>query len=227
MRVAVLVQPAVNGKTVVLKADLFGTVSLVGMPAGLVILRDTRPARRWLRWLARHLARREASALGSLAGLAGTPRLMDFDRVLLVREWIAGKTMQQARPVHADYYRESLSLLRRIHRAGVTHNDLAKETNWLVTPEGSPALVDFQLAVVHRGRGRLFRMLAREDLRHLLKHKRSYRPDALSARQRHILSTPSPLSRAWIATGKPVYRFITRRLLGWADREGAGDRNLR
>ena len=216
-----------TGNTVVLKADLFGTVSLVEMPAGPVIVRDTRPARPWLRWLARHLARREASALGSLEGLAGTPQLMEFDRALVVREWIAGDTMPRARPVHADFYRESLTLLRRIHRAGVTHNDLAKETNWLVTPLGSPALVDFQLAVVHRGRGRLFRMLAREDLRHLLKHKRSYRPHALSARQQRILSTPSALARTWAATGKPVYRFITRRLLGWADREGAGDRHFR
>jgi hypothetical protein len=29
-----------------------------------------------------------------------------------------------------------------------------------------------------------------------------------------------------MSTGKPVYRFVTRRLLGWADREGAGDRHL-
>jgi hypothetical protein len=25
-------------------------------------------------------------------------------------------------------------------------------------------------------------------------------------------------------TGKPVYLFITRKILGWQDREGAGDR---
>jgi len=29
-----------------------------------------------------------------------------------------------------------------------------------------------------------------------------------------------------MATGKRAYLFITRRLLGWADREGAGDRQL-
>jgi hypothetical protein len=28
-------------------------------------------------------------------------------------------------------------------------------------------------------------------------------------------------------TVKPVYLFVTRRLLGWADREGAADRNAR
>jgi hypothetical protein len=75
-----------------------------------------------------------------------------------------------------------------------------------------------------RYRGRLFRMLAYDDLRHLLKHKRTYRPQDLTARERAILLRRSPLAAAWARTGKPVYRFVTRRLLGWSDREGAGDR---
>lgn len=219
-----VVPVAVKAEPLVLKSDLFGSISRRETEAGPVVSRDTRTARPWLGWLARRLARREARALARLGGLSGTPRLVNFDGVELVRTWIAGEPMHRARPADAAYYREALGLLRRIHRAGLTHNDLAKETNWLVTPSGSPALVDFQLAIAHRRRGRLFRSLAREDLRHLLKHKRSYRPTALTRRQLEILSTPAVLSRAWMATGKPVYRFVTRRLLGWADREGAGDR---
>lgn len=210
-----------------LKADLFGEVWRLARDAHVVTIRDTRGARTGLAWLARALARREARALQHLAGLPGTPRLLGFDGRILEREWIAGEPMQRAGPGASDYYREALALLRRLHRAGVTHNDLAKETNWLVTGEGRPALVDFQLAVVHGRRGRLFRTLAREDLRHLLKHKRTYRPEALTARQRQVLASPSAASRLWMATGKPAYRFVTRRLLGWADREGAGDRELR
>lgn len=209
-----------------LKADLFGTIGLERSAEGECVVRDTRSARPWLAWLAAALARREARALQQLAGLPGTPRLLGFDGGVLRRAWMAGSPMQQARPRDARYFREALGLLRRLHRAGVTHNDLAKETNWLVTPEGRPGLVDFQLAGVHRQRGRLFRMLAREDLRHLLKHKRTYRPASLTARQRHILATPSPASRLWSATGKRAYHFVTRHLLGWADREGAGDRQL-
>jgi len=195
-------------------------------PDGTSVLRDTRCARPWLGWVARSLARREARALRQLAGLEGTPRLLAFDGAALRREWIAGEPLQRARPVHASYYREALALLRRLHRAGVSHNDLAKESNWLVTPGGQPALVDFQLAVVHRRRTRLFRSLAREDLRHLLKHKRTYRPESLTTRQRQILAHPSPWSRAWMATGKKLYHVVTRRWLGWSDREGAGDRQL-
>lgn len=213
--------------TGLLKSDLFGTVRLVRLGERAVIRRDTRAARRACAWLARRLASRESRALAALDGLPGTPRLLAFDGAVLDREWIAGRPMQHARPGHHDYFRLALALLRRLHRAGVTHNDLAKEPNWLVTPDGRPAIVDFQLAVVHRSRGRLFRLLAREDLRHLLKHKRTYRPDRLSARQSAILATPACTSRLWRATGKPLYRFVTRRLLGWADREGATDRQLR
>jgi RIO-like serine/threonine protein kinase len=145
---------------------------------------------------------------------------------VLRRSWLDGEPMQAARPADPGYFREALRLLRRLHRRGVAHNDLAKEPNWLVTADGRPALVDFQLAVVSRVRGPLFRALAREDLRHLLKHKRNYCPARLTARQRRMLATPAPHARLWRATGKRLYLFITRRLLRWADREGAGDRQF-
>jgi serine/threonine protein kinase len=144
----------------------------------------------------------------------------------LRREWIEGRPMQLARPRNAEYFRAARALLARLHRRGVAHNDLAKEPNWLVTPTGMPALVDFQLALVSPRRGRVFRALAREDLRHLLKHKRSYCPERLTARERRILATPAAFSRVWMATAKPAYTFVTRRLFGWADREGAGDRRF-
>jgi RIO-like serine/threonine protein kinase len=122
--------------------------------------------------------------------------------------------------------------VRRLHAAGVIHNDLAKETNWLVTPDGRPALVDFQLAMTLRQgrtrkecrRGALARALGHDDIRHLLKHKRTYLPERLTARERRILATPSMINRVWMASGKNVYLFVTRRVFRWRDREGAGDR---
>lgn len=132
--------------------------------------------------------------------------------------------MQVARPTDPHYFREALRLTRRMHRAGIAHNDLAKEPNWLVLENGMPAIIDFQLAIVTQRRHRAFRLLAREDLRHLLKHKRTYCPEHLTARQRSILARKAWPARIWMASGKPAYLFVTRRLLGWSDREGAGDR---
>ena len=49
----------------------------------------------------------------------------------------------------------------------------------------------------------------------------------LTRRERRILENPSPGSRIYMGTVKPVYLFVTRRLLGWEDREGARDRGAR
>jgi len=205
-----------------LKADVFGTITR----EGAIVCRDTRRARPWAKWLARHLARREARALRALRGVHGVPSLIDFDGYSLRRSWMDGEPMHRAHPRDPAYFQAAFGLLRRLHHARVAHNDLAKEPNWLVTPGGEPALVDFQLALVSRRRSRLFRALARDDIRHLLKHKRTYCPQRLTAREKRILATPSVVSRIWRATGKKAYLFVTRRIFGWADREGAGDRRF-
>lgn len=212
-------------QTEILKSDTFGRVLLVSDEAdGRRIRRDLTGARPWARWLARLLAGREARALALLDEVPGTPALLRTGRWGLEREWLPGRPMHVARPTDARYFREAFRLLRRLHRAGIAHNDLAKEPNWLVDEDGLPAIVDFQLASASRRRGRVFRLLAREDLRHYLKHKRTYRPQALTARERRILDTPAWTSRLWMASGKKLYLVVTRRWLGWADREGAGDR---
>jgi len=171
---------------------------------------------------------REHRALTRLAlgkGVDGVPRALDYVPVRLTRSWIEGAPMHLARPRDAAYFRAAARLVRRLHAANVIHNDLAKETNWLVTPDGRPALVDFQLAMTLRPRrGALARALGHDDIRHLLKHKRSYLPEHLTAREQRILATPSLVNRAWMVSGKKIYLFITRRIFRWRDREGAGDR---
>lgn len=217
-------------RVTLLKADLFGTVEHIEagtqQDSAALVRRDTRRSRWWLRGLARWLAAREATALAAVGGIAAVPELRRWEKGVLDRTWLDGMAMQKAQPRDPAYFRAALGILRQLHRAGVAHNDLAKEPNWLVRSDGSPALVDFQLAWISKRRSRIFRMLAREDLRYLLKHKRTYCPQALSNRQKQILDTPLWLSRLWMASGKKVYMWLTRRVLGWEDREGAGDRNL-
>jgi predicted Ser/Thr protein kinase len=210
---------------VLLKSDVFGQVALLAGDAEPEVLRDLASARWWARAIARRLLAREARALAAADGIEGVPRLIAVERDRLRRSWIEGRPMHHARPRDPAYFRRARRLLRRLHRAGIVHNDLAKEPNWLVTPTLEPALVDFQLAWFAPRRGLLFRALAWEDLRHLLKHKRTYCPEELTQRERRILEHPGLPSRLWMSTGKPAYLFVTRRLLGWADREGAGDRS--
>ena len=176
------------------------------------------------RTIGRVLARREARALAAVAGIPGTPVVLRFDDMGLLRIWIEGTPLQAARPADPAFYRDAARVVRALHRRGVTHNDLQKPQNWLMTPDRRAAVIDFQLATVARRRGRLFRLRGYEDLRHLAKQKRRFAPHLMTARERALVDRRSLPSRLWKTLYKPVYNFITRRLMNWSDGEGAGHR---
>lgn len=214
-----------------LKADFFSRSDVGSYRKGdrriEAVRRDIGYARWWTRPLATYLAGRERRALRRLAGVADTPDILFENRRYIVRSWIAGAPMEIAQPRDPAWYSAARLLLIRLHRQNIAHNDLAKQQNWLITEDGRPALIDFQLATVARRRTRWFRTLAREDLRHLLKHKRMYCPDALTAAEKTMLATPSVISRVWRRTWKPAYNFVTRRIFRWSDGEGQGEMSQR
>jgi hypothetical protein len=217
----------------VLKHDVFSTIERgrFASQAGEVdaVLRRLDSVPWWSRGLAVVLFRRERRALAAAGKLGIAPPLLFAGRRALVRGWIEGVPLHIAKP-HGDaaYFRSAKAALRLLHRAGISHNDLAKEQNWLYCG-GRAYLTDFQLASCFGRRFRrnpLFRIARYEDLRHLLKHKRRYAPEALTAAERRVLARKSLLTRVWMATGKKVYYAITRGL-NVTDREGRGLRFTR
>jgi hypothetical protein len=177
----------------------------------------------WTRPIARFFARNEIRALERLGDSGVGPVLLARGEGFLVRSWVEALPLHLAAPKGDDeFFRNAKRLLRTMRHAGVVHNDLAKQQNWLRDMEGKPRVTDFQLAAVSKKRGRIFRVAAREDLRHLLKHKRMYCPQSLTATEKRMLSEKSLPARIWMATGKRVYNFVTRKLLGYMDREGSG-----
>jgi hypothetical protein len=218
---------------VVLKRDVFSTIERGHFRTEHsevdAVLRRLDGVPWWSRPLAYLLFARERRALAVAGELGIAPPLLFAGRHLLVRSWIDGVPLHIAKP-HGDasYFRSAKAALRTLHRAGITHNDLAKEQNWLYTA-GRASLTDFQLASRFGRRGRrglLFRVARYEDLRHLLKHKRRYAPAALTAAELRVLARKSLLTRVWMATGKKLYYAITRGL-NVTDREGRGLRFTR
>ncbi|UXI70633.1 serine/threonine protein kinase [Tahibacter amnicola] len=203
-----------------LKSDTFGHIERVRRGDQVFVRRDTRSAHWLLRPAARWAARHEARGLERLQGLADVPQLLRWDGEVLERSWMAGAPMQVAAPQDPAWFRQAHRLLKSLRGRGLAHNDLAKEPNWLVTPDNRPAVLDFQICWISRRRGAWFRMLAREDLRHLLKHKRTYCPQALTPVERRLLARRSWLARTWKATGKRVYKYIARRWFGYWDDDG-------
>jgi predicted Ser/Thr protein kinase len=214
---------------VLLKRDVFSTVERgrFRKETGEVdaVLRRLDSVPWWSYIPARHLFARERRALALANNLHVGPELLWAGRQALVRGFINGVALHLAKPHGVDaYFRSAKVALRKLHRAGICHNDLAKEQNWLRGSDGRAYLTDFQLAHCFKTRGRLFRIAAYEDLRHLLKHKRSYAPEALTPKERKILARKSLVASIWLATGKKVYRAITRGLFNFTDREGGGRR---
>jgi RIO-like serine/threonine protein kinase len=200
----------------VLKRGRLGTLSRIsghGVDGTITRLfeRDTRSALFGLRAVARRLAAREARILTSLAGVPGVPRLAGWDGRCLRRSWLEGAPLQPAQPLHRAYFREALRLLRRLHSAGITHNDLARSASWLLTEKVRPALPDFRHARQTRYRGKRFRALAYADLRDLLELKRQHWWHGLTARERALLARQGPwLEQLWLRLVRPAARTLRR-----------------
>jgi len=197
-----------------LKHDVLGRVELVRDARGLCVRRVAEgrlfPG---AGWLARRLLARERRALAVLAGLDGVARLVEARpaAAVLERSYLEGVPLCLAESLPRDFFERLEELVRALHARGVCHNDLHKEGNVLVGADGRPALVDFQLASLHPRRGRRFAARAREDLRHVWKHRSFYlaalgEPDPLAGR----VPRRGLVAGAWRRLGKPVYRALTR-----------------
>ena len=213
-----------------LKSDALGRIERVETAAGPAVRRVACGGRLpGSGRLARALLARERRALAALEGLDGVPRALpaarpDGDRGVLLRTWIEGRALHEATRLPLDYFERLTELAEALHARGVCHNDLHKEQNVLVRADGRPALIDFQLASVHRRRGRLFASRCADDLRHVRKLHRRYLRQGDKQRARREgrdfeLPRRSLFARLWRRTGKPVYLLVTRRLLGTRDGE--------
>jgi hypothetical protein len=162
-----------------LKADALGRVERVVTADGSVRVRRVACGGRipGSGLVARALLARERRALAALEGLAGVPRALGGRAGVLERTWIEGAPLSAAEELPADFFDRLDELVRALHARGVCHNDLHKEQNVLVAAGGWPALLDFQLASVHRRGSRVFVSRARDDLRHVEKHRRRYTRD--------------------------------------------------
>lgn len=234
-----------------LKRDTFGCVELVcvdgasGQPAARLVRRVVT-ARIGVGWAAGLLARREARALERLreSGVRGVAAAPELDEELLtearsletaagirpdprrvhLRPFAEGEPLHRAEALPLDFFDLLERRVEELHAAGVCHNDLHKEQNVVVGPDGAPVLIDFQLATLHpRRRGRWFEARCRDDLRHVQKHRRRYTRDGRGPEELRVAESARMRRRGiallWMRTVKPVYRFVTRRILRTRDGE--------
>ena len=129
-------------------------------------------------WFHRRMLRREARAYQRMAGITGVPHspgILD-DRWLLL-EYIDGEPLTKKRFELQDpdaFYARLLQVLHDMHEAGVSHGDLNRKENILVTADEQPYVIDFGTAVMRDGSlwDRLvFRLVRRFDYHAWIKTK--------------------------------------------------------
>ena len=165
------------------------------------------------------MSRREYKIYSMVADIPLVPKL--GPRLGLrgyLHRFIEGKTLHELeregrRDLPDDFFARLGDTLREIHRRRIFYLDLNKQGNIIRGDDGAPYLIDFQVCIHFRYRNwlfdKIFHRLIQEDIYHLYKHKRRFRPD-LMTQEEMKLATRSELGKAINRYFGNPYRKIKR-----------------
>ncbi|HWE03516.1 MAG TPA: hypothetical protein VG326_14015 [Tepidisphaeraceae bacterium] len=162
-----------------------------------------------LRWIGRFLCRRETRFYRKLQDLPNIPRLIGLiGDTGFVHDYVHGRPLAADKSTPDGFFDQCTALLAELHRRGIAYADTNKPENILLGDDGRPHLIDFQISWDFRF---LLKRMQREDIYHVLKHKKRLRPDELTAEELHRVRHKSFLIRAHRTVSRP-YFLIRRRL---------------
>lgn len=169
-------------------------------------------------WIGRFLRNHEVKILKRLQDAGQFPKLVkSFGQNGIIYKYIEGKTLDQNPDIPADFFIQLHSLLELIHQRNICYMDLNKRGNIIVGQDGKPYIIDFQISLLVPSRWFkwLRTALQKEDIYHLLKHKRKLRPDLLTEQERIDAKRPSfliRLHRFIVSPLRKLRRSILRRM---------------
>lgn len=192
----------------VLKQDFYAAVGLyerenpgdsVERSPAQVLLKTYHTESFWgvpLGWMGRLLCRREVDYIRRLNDVDGIPHYLEtYGEAGFVRQFIPGCNLREyskSSQVDAEFFPRLRQILTKVHARGISHNDLSKPENVLVTTDGKPVLIDFQIATRILSdrdpvRSRMTRWfvhyMQRVDHYHLTKLHTRRRPDDFTAEE--------------------------------------------
>lgn len=149
------------------------------------------------------LVARETAALKRLDGLSCVPAFYArIDRTSFAMELVEGTPLDTfARGELApEVFPRVQAAIDAIHERGVSHCDLKRRSNLLLTPQSDIVLIDFAAALIGRRAGRFFinwlqRQAALVDDKSVPRLKKFVAPELLSAEDRRKLQVPTGLEK--------------------------------
>jgi len=160
----------------------------------------------WVRnLLGRWLLRRELRALQRLAGVDGVPaQAFRVDSHAMAARFVPGVTLDRAprEQMNEAFFLALEALFEAVHARGLVHLDSRGSSNLLATPQGRPAVIDFQAALrtaflppaLRRG-------LEAIDMGGVYKNWLRHAPQSLDAERRARYERSTRLRRLWIGRG--------------------------
>ena len=178
------------------------SVYLVEIDGARAAVKDLSAVRGPFRVLAPWLLAREAKALRALQGVAGIPKFYNRpDRFSLAMEYIEGTPLDTFRTgeLAPEVFPRIEQTIDAMHARGVSHGDLKRRSNLLLTPDGEIYLIDFAASLAPARWNLLGRWLQQQlalvDDKSVPRLKRFVAPELLSPEDIAKLENPTGLER--------------------------------
>lgn len=170
------------------------------------VVKDFAPRSFWVRnTLGRLLLRRELRALQRLSGIEGVPGdAFRVDSHAIAARYIPGVTLGNvpAEQLTASFFVALERLLQLVHTRGIVHLDTRGTGNMLMTPEGRPALIDFQASLGTRWMPMSWRRwLDNLDMTGVYKKWLQHDPESMGPERRALYERMTRRRRLWVARG--------------------------
>ena len=160
-------------------------------------------------WIAPLLVARETKALRVLQNTPGVPQFYGkVDRLAFAMEFIEGTPVADFKAGELDpiVFPRVQAVIDEVHRRNVSHGDLKRRSNLLVTPNKEIYLIDFAAATIGNRRFRflenwLQKRMAEIDDKSLPRIKKFAAPHLMTDDDWHKLNNKTPLeqwARKWL-----------------------------
>ena len=184
---------------------LQSSVYLVEVGGQRAAVKDCSQTPAKFRFIAPWLIGREIKALRALDGTPGVPRFLGrIDRHAFAMEYVEGTPIAEFKPgtLSPQVLENVQKSIDAIHARGVSHGDLKRRSNLLVTPDEKVVLIDFAASLVGNRplnvvANWLQKRMAEIDDKSLAKIKKFSAPDQMTQADWDKLNNPTPLEK-WV-----------------------------
>jgi hypothetical protein len=175
-----------------------------------------------LEWTGKLLADHEEAIYTALSGLGGVPKwVARLSPTCYAVEYVEARPLDHLAEIPTGLFDRLRVVFDEIHTRGVAYGDANKKSNILVTDDGKPVLIDFQISLRRRDDWpwplriflhRVVTYLQAKDMYHLYKHKRRLAPNELTEQEERLSRKRTGLHGLHRKLTKP-YRSLRRGFL--------------